>query len=872
MSSFRLTNFKLKRIRNLLFILLLIFSSSSSPIVYNHILELFQTNKIQEDNLLNISSAPVITVNSPTNYTLFGKVAPNYSITITGGPGNYTWYEFLDNGENSSAIELSGLLDENVNKTFDQDLWDNLANGTVIVRFYANDSSNSIGYTDAIIRLDNIAPEPPNALGATPSTWTNVDSFNISWSNPPDSSGIIGAYYKLDNPPTSDNNGTYVAGVDIESISDITVSTEGEHDIYLWLVDAVGNVNYSAYSSTELSLDSLDPAKPTSLLATPSSWTSSDSFNISWSNPTDTSGIIGAYFKLDDAPTSDNNGTYVAGVDIESISNISVSTEGIHDVYVWLVDAAGNVNYSAYAITQLYLDTTDPYKISSLTASPTSWTNVNSFNLSWSNPTDTSGIVGAYYKLYDTPTYDDDGIYVAGVDIETIVNITVSIEGMHDIYVWLVDAAGNVNYSAYASTQLYLDSMVPLAPSTLESTPISWTDVNSFNLSWSNPSDTSGIIGAYYKLDDAPTSDDDGTYIAGVNIESIVNITVSMEGMHDIYVWLVDAAGNINYSAYASTQLYLDTTNPSKVSSLAASPTSWTNVNSFNISWSNPFDTSGIIGAYYKLDDTPISDNDGTYVAGVDIESILNITVSTEGMHNVYVWLVDAAGNINYSAYASTQLYLDTIDPSEVDSLAASPTSWTNFNSFNISWSNPPDTSSIVGAYYKLYDVPTSDDDGTYVAGMDIESIVNITVSNEGMHNVYVWLVDAAGNVNYSAYVSTQLYLDATDPSIVGSLVASPSSWTSVNSYNLSWSNPSDTSGIVGAYYKLYDVPTSDDDGTYVAGVDIESILNITVSTESMHNVYVWLVDAAGNINYSAYASTQLYLDSMPPTAPSTLE
>ena len=126
---------------------------------------------------------------------------------------------------------MNGLLNEDVNDTFNQNLWDNLSNGTVTIRFYANDSLNSIGYTDAMIRVDIIAPGVPNTLTAIPSSWTNTNSYNLSWLNPSDASGIVGAYYKLDFAPTSDTDGTYIGGADIESIQDISVLTDGTHPI-----------------------------------------------------------------------------------------------------------------------------------------------------------------------------------------------------------------------------------------------------------------------------------------------------------------------------------------------------------------------------------------------------------------------------------------------------------------------------------------------------------------------------------------------------------------------------------------------------------------------------------------------------------------
>ncbi|MFX1387118.1 MAG: NosD domain-containing protein, partial [Promethearchaeota archaeon] len=110
----------------------------------------------------------------------------------------------------------------------------------------------------------------------------------------------------------------------------------------------------------------------------------------------------------------------------------------------------------------------------------------------------------------------------------------------------------------------------------------------------------------------------------------------------------------------ANNNIIIDTIDPSSPTGLSASPSSWTNIDDFDLSWTNPADTSGIVGAYYKLDTAPGSDTDGTYVVGADIEAITGIAVGSEGSHTIYVWLRDAAGNINYLNDATTVVYLDT--------------------------------------------------------------------------------------------------------------------------------------------------------------------------------------------------------------------
>ncbi|MHA1212262.1 MAG: hypothetical protein ACTSSH_07360, partial [Candidatus Heimdallarchaeota archaeon] len=317
-------------------------------------------------------------------------------------------------------------------------------------------------------------------------------------------------------------------------------------------------------------------------------------------------------------------------------------------------DTAGNGDYNSYVTTELYLDTTSPSSPTGLAADPVSWTNKDSFDLSWSNPADISGIAGAYYKLDFAPTTHTDGTYVAGADIESITGISVVTDGAHTVYIWLNDTAGNGDYNSYVTVQLYLD---------LAADPVSWTNVDSFDLSWSNPADISGIVGVYYKLNDAPTTHTDGTYVGGADIESITGITVTSDGVHTVYIWLNDTAGNGDHTSYITTELYLDTTSPSSPLDLLATPDSWTNLNSFDLFWTNPVDLSGIVGVYYKLEAAPLTDTDGIYIAGTDIESILGILLSSDGVHDVYIWLNDSVGNIDRTNFANTQLYLDTTNP-----------------------------------------------------------------------------------------------------------------------------------------------------------------------------------------------------------------
>ncbi len=212
-----------------------------------------------------------------------------------------------------------------------------------------------------------------------------------------------------------------------------------------------------------------------------------------------------------------------------------------YDIYAQVVDPSGQPDFIIETPIGLY-------------ANPYTWSKSNFFSVYWLNPFDPSGIVGAYYKLDSAPTSNFDGNYVAFSQISYLSGITVSGNGSHNIYVWLVDGANNIDYRRRATTTLYLDNSIS-APTGISATPSSATTTNSFNVSWTNPSDLAGIVGAYYKLGSPPTSPTDGFYIDGINITSIKNIWLPEYGIYTIYVWLKDAVGNVDFSKYASTTL-----------------------------------------------------------------------------------------------------------------------------------------------------------------------------------------------------------------------------------------------------------------------------------------------------------------------------
>ena len=149
--------------------------------------------------------------------------------------------------------------------------------------------------------------------------------------------------------------------------------------------------------------------KPIDLQAggsSPSPWQASPIFEVDWTNPGDLSGIRNAKFKLGSPPGSNDDFEEMVGG--EPPYNIEVSEEGIHPLYLWVVDSAGNENFANYNTVNLRYDGS--------CASPTNFRDINELEtdvwqnsknnaiISWDAPSDPAGIEKYYLYLGSDPS------------------------------------------------------------------------------------------------------------------------------------------------------------------------------------------------------------------------------------------------------------------------------------------------------------------------------------------------------------------------------------------------------------------------------------------------------------------------------------
>ncbi|MEM2618367.1 MAG: Ig-like domain repeat protein [Candidatus Hadarchaeales archaeon] len=676
---------------------------------------------------------------------------------------------------------------------------------------------------------------PPSIsfIGQTPleGSWSSSTSITFEWSASDNLSGVQGYKYSLDNGPWTDTPSTSYTWSGL---------SDGGHTFRVRAYDQAGNY-------TEITrnfwVDATVPPAPVVSSSThpnPGTWYPSLTVTVSWSC-SDTAPIDNYSYVFNQNPdTLPDDG----GEGIDNSYTFTVSGDGIWYFHVRARNAAGLWGSAAHFA--LYIDNTPPS--SPTLFSPThpnqaAWYGNNDPCFEWSRPDDISGIVGYSYALDETP---DDTVDLTENSV-TLIDVP---NGTHIFYVKALNGAGL--WSSSASYTVNIDNTPPPAPDVSSPThpdQNAWYSSRTVSMNWSC-SDISGIIGYYYYWGTDPAGSPT-TWTTSTSAD----LTASSDGTWYFRIYAVNGSGFPG--SIATFTVHIETTPPpapAVFSPTHPDPNSWYPDNNPTFSWS--CDAPDIVGYSYALDADPDNVVDTS-------ENSVSLPVPEE-IHTFYVKAKNSAGL--WGPAGNFTVKVDVTAPSAPIGLSVSPATWTNVNSFTLSWTNPSDLSGIAGVYYKFDSPPTSDNDGVYVAGADITSVRNIQAPTDGQHCVYVWLRDLAGNANRNNASQTVLYLDTVPPNPPENLTASPG-FSSVDNFTVSWTNPADASGIVGAYFKLDSPPTSPTDGIYVAGDNISCISGIRVSTVGEHWIYVWLRDNAGNENFEHWSAVSVYL-SPPPRAP----
>ena len=517
---------------------------------------------------------------------------------------------------------------------------------------------------------------------------------------------------------------------------------------------------------------------------------------------------------------------------------------------------AGNLNYSVCVIpanqygqapnpkyfgvrTARLPDTLPPSTASSVSISPSAYTNADSLTLTWAgildyNATDTSAVPSlgtghVQYSLNNTNgwlnTFSSSGNGSVNIDIRSVR------DGQNVLYLRAIDSAGNTSTPQYV--YFYVDRTAPTAP-TLGIVPADWSSETKLSLTWSGINDINDLARVEYAIDG-------GTFISTGKTDPsysgyIINVSSLSDGEQSLSVRAVDVVGN---SGEASTiTFYRDTTAP-VVAGTSIDPASWTNSDELSFGWTGLSDMhSGLMPVWYSLDGGEQTSLD----AEEDLTALLDISDCSDGKHTILLHFEDKVGNTREETLS---LFRDVTKP-ELEIL--SPTDGSAVNG----------TVEVLGSVADLslntWTLTATGEDGeaqTLAEGgtekdAELLGTLNCALFADGEKvELKLRAIDRAGNEN--EVTGTVIVVDKSAAPISGNVaISSPANGEQITA-----------SGVTGAYTVDYEQPESEGllyiDGVYCGATDGKTFPfdAVTYKENSAHSISILSRANDGTMQFS---------------------
>ncbi|MFN0053205.1 MAG: CARDB domain-containing protein [Planctomycetales bacterium] len=575
-----------------------------------------------------------------------------------------------------------------------------------------------------------------------------------------------------------------------------------------------------------------DQIPPTSSVSALPTYTTSTSFNVSWSGSDNAGGSGLASYTI---YVSDNGGAYSAWLtDTTDTSALYAGADGhTYAFYSVATDVAGNTEAAPGAAdASTTVDATVP--TSSVSALPT-YTTSTSFTVNWSGSDNAGGSGLASYTIYVS---DNGGSYSAWLTDTTSTSALYAGADGHSygFYSVATDNAGNTEAApGTADASTTVDATAP--NSSVAALP-TYTTSTSFNVSWSGSDNAGGSGLASYTI---YVSDNGGAYSAWLTATtSTSSLYAGADGhTYAFYSVATDVAGNTEAApGTADATTTVDATVPtSSVSALATYSTS----TSFTVNWSGSDNAGGSGLASYTI---YVSENGGSYTAVLTGTTATSMNfIGTETFtYSFYSVATDAAGNTE--AAPGTADATTTVDATAPTSSVSALPTYSTSASFLVSWSGSDNAGGSGLASYTIY---VSDNGGAYGAWLTgITSTSALYAGVDGhTYAFYSVATDVAGNTEAApGTADATTTVDATAPT--SSVNALPA-YTTATSFNVSWSGSDNAGGSGLASYTIY---VSDNGGTYTALLTGTTSTSTTFAGSVGHTYrfYSTAVDVAGNV------------------------
>jgi hypothetical protein len=776
---------------------------------------------LRDESVPNAFSAPTVLSLNGVN-SIANEQTP--SILIEGVMNGYTVKLYSDQCVTEVASGISTSTSISLSSTL-------LTEGTYT--FYAksinaNGVASSCSLANVTYTMDATSPDLTSATVSNSSP-TRTTTYNLTYAS------ITGSYssYCIQENSTVVGSCNWIVGILPASFT--TSASQNSKILSIWIQDAAGNMS-SRIDTNSVLLDSLSSSAPSALaLLVPNS--------SPYNDPTPTLTVSGVSFgdtvSLYSGSSCSIPSLVASGVASGVTVDLTTSSlsDGAYTFYANSTDPAGNVSGCSSASVNYTLDTVAP-ELASVTVSNASPTTSSSYNLSFGA---TTGSFASYCILENSTSLGScswtSGVLPASFTVSSTNNAKV-------LSVWLKDAASNVS-SRMDSNSVTLDTSAPsiAITSPANSSYINAsTDSSTFTVSGTCSENGRSVI---VKIDGSAVTTVGGI-CNGANFTSTIDSTAYAAGAMSFTAVISDAAGNSTTSS--AVGVTRDVTVPT-LSGLTNDATArkmktWTWSCSETCTYQYVIDTS--------LSTTPSS---GFGLTTTDTQA------SGSALYYIHARAKDAAGNLSLVTHASA--LLDNTAPTApsgvsdgnyLASLATSP---------NITWTASSDANGVDHYEVAIGTSAGASDTKTWATASSGNSIASLSLLSGTTYYSSVRAVDVAGNIS-SVGQGNGWIADTTLPAAPSAVTLGsvPSSLTT--SPTISWTAPSDASGIGSYEVKLFKASDNSmvQDWTALASGGQLTSLSLIVSTN--YYVKVRATDNAGNVGTS-YGQSSSWLSLPPP-------
>ena len=521
--------------------------------------------------------------------------------------------------------------------------------GSHTVSYWSVDTAGNTesATTSAAIKVDLV--KPSTTLTTAPASpdgsnnWFQRSSVTFTLAATDATSGVANSYYTIDGGGQQTYSGA------------VTISTQGDHTVTYWSVDAAGNTEAAA--TTHIKLDNVKPV--TTIATSPASpdgansWFQRSSVTFTLGASDASSGTASTLYTVDGGAQQTYSGT------------VTVSGQGDHTLTYWSVDNADNTE--AANTTHIKLDNVAPATtIATTPAAPdgtNNWFKRASVTFTLAATDATSGVANRFY------TVDGGGQQTYSG------TVTISTQGDHTVTYWSVDNAGNTETAN--TTHIKLDNVAPANSLALTNkTGGSFVGgstvyyrgaaVGSFSIQNTVSDATSGAAsstfpalggtatGWTHTTPDVKTTPSGGPYVSNLFSWSAGTNSSPTEAVTG-----ADAAGNTTTAP--SLTFTNDSTAPATTDNTASIGTACKNTTQ-TVTLTPTDSASGAATTYYTTNSTTptTSSSQGTSIA-----------LSAEGTYTIKYFTVDNVGNQEAVKTAATVICIDKTAPAPTNVVLA---------------------------------------------------------------------------------------------------------------------------------------------------------------------------------------------------------